>query len=72
MKKIYDFRIVLLTSHFLSCRLLSDPSIDISRPVALDEDDKEKETEKNDMKRNKSEKPKHEAKGNFILISFAV
>lgn len=60
----------LYSSHFLSS--LSDPSIDNSGPAALDQHDKEEEIEKNKMKRNKSEKPKHEAKGNFICISFAV
>lgn len=72
MKQIYDFRTVLFKSHFLSCRLLSEPLTDNSGPVALDQDDKEEEIEKNKMKTNKSEKPKHEAKGNFIFISFAV
>ncbi|XP_029694550.1 leukocyte receptor cluster member 9 isoform X2 [Takifugu rubripes] len=45
------------------CRLShSAPSIDDSGPVALNQDDKEEETEKHHMKRNESEKPEHDAK----------
>lgn len=73
MKHIYAFRTVLFKSHFLSCRLLSDPSIDNSGPVALDQDEKDEgEIEKSKMIRNKAEKTKHEAKGDFIFISVAV
>lgn len=74
MKHICAFRTVLFKPHFLSCRLHSDPSIDSSGPVALDHDEKEEEeeTEKSKMIRNKVEKTKHEAKGNFMFISFAV
>lgn len=73
MKHIYAFRTVLFKPHFLSCRLLSDPSIDNSGPVAIDHDEKEEEeTEKSRMIRNKVENTKHEAKGNFMFISFAV
>lgn len=58
---------------FFFCRLLSDPSIDNSGPVAPDQGEKEEEeNEKSKMIRNKAEKTKHEAKGNFIFISFAV
>lgn len=73
MKHISAFRTVLSKSHFLSCRVLSDPSIDNSGPVALDQGEKEEEEiEKSKMIRNKAEKTKHEAKGNIIFISFAV
>lgn len=59
-------------SHPLSFCFRSDPVVDDSEPVALNQDDTKEETEKHQMKRNESEKPEHEAKGHSIFNLFAV